>query len=278
MAGPVPQRSAVESSSSQGPKEDLGPKGHLHTLGRGQMFFYPAAASVQRTGELVGERQWELYKKFSAGFYFPPALSQLFMEFSPLQIPRVPAVQLLLGTASSLCAVTGWPCPAAPRRTSVPSTAMPLAGLLRRWLLVFGECNMSAAVGLEPRVSLRQREHKEGVWGGVEPCVLKQIISQGLKYPTVFSLWTIHGCNRTLLRPLTHLSSCSHLMCYNSAEDPLGTQLSLRKKVCLDCQSVVGLFPLTDLSWLLPRPILWCLPPVCEYVSLIHPSIEEECP
>lgn len=55
MTGPVPQKSAVESSSSQALKVDLGPKMCLHTLGRGQMLLSSAAGLVQRTGKLVGE-------------------------------------------------------------------------------------------------------------------------------------------------------------------------------------------------------------------------------
>lgn len=56
MAGPVLQKSAVESSSSsQAPKEDLGPKRCLHTPDRGQMLLSPAAGLVQRTGKLVDE-------------------------------------------------------------------------------------------------------------------------------------------------------------------------------------------------------------------------------
>lgn len=87
MAGPVPQRSAVESSNNQAPKQDLGPERYLHTLGRRQMLLSPAAGLVQRTGELVGEVREEmgsLHRKFSAGFYFSPALLQLFLEVSLL--------------------------------------------------------------------------------------------------------------------------------------------------------------------------------------------------
>lgn len=73
------------------------------------MLLSPAAGLVQRTGELVGEvreAMGSLHRKFSAGFYFPPALLQLFLDVSLLQISWVRAVQLLLDTAASLCAVT----------------------------------------------------------------------------------------------------------------------------------------------------------------------------
>lgn len=140
MAGPVPQRSAVESSNNQAPKQDLCPESYLHTLGRGQMLLSPAAGLVQRTGELVGEVRGavgSLHGKFSAGFYFSPALLQLFLEVSLLQISWVRAVQQLLDTAASLCAVTRWARPAAWGRTSVPSTGHATAGLLPRQFLVY---------------------------------------------------------------------------------------------------------------------------------------------
>lgn len=62
MAGPVPQKSAVESSSSssQAPKEDLGPKMCLSALGREQILLSPGAGLVQRTGKLVDEMKEDM--------------------------------------------------------------------------------------------------------------------------------------------------------------------------------------------------------------------------
>lgn len=158
MAGPVPQKSAVESSSSQAPKEDLVQKG-ASTPWAGdrcssllQLVWHKGLASWW----VRWERTWE----FSAGFYF---LLQLFLEVSPLQVSWVPAVELLLDAAASLCAVTWWARPASQGRTSVPSTAMPLAGLLPRWFLVFWWvfhiCSSGAGAKNHP-------ETKDSVWGG----------------------------------------------------------------------------------------------------------------
>lgn len=98
--------------------------------------------------------------------------------------------------------------------------------------------------------------------------------SQVSKMPNMFFLMlgngTVCGC---VIHPAPAMAL--PFLCVKAQPKQSPSDLAeLKEKVCISCGSVLGLFMLTDLSWLLPHVSLLCLPPVCGSVCTIHPSIQ----
>lgn len=148
-----------------------------------------------------------------------------------------------------------------------------------------GRCNVSAAGGPGGKSFSKIKALQGGVWGGEDwaTCLETVFRSQVSKMPNIFVPYAGQQCSAWLDRTCTETTVCfihpapAVALPFPSVKASSSRALlnlaELKEKVCIDCGSVVGLVTITDLSWPLSHPSLLYLPPVCDSVCAIPPSI-----